>query len=349
MTPIQTHLRLIEPLGLIDGPAAADCDAAGLALPLAGGPAAFTLARLIEPGSDDRVVAAHAVPGELQTALQPVVRAPAPWGGLTAPWPWVMGVLNVTPDSFSDGGLHLDPERAIAAGLRMSEAGADLIDVGGESTRPGAEPVPPEAERARILPVIRALVAAGVVVSVDTRNAETMAAAHEAGARIVNDVSALRYDPAAAATVARLGCPVILMHMRGVPATMMQLTQYRDVAVDVTRELAESVAAAEAAGIASDRIAIDPGFGFAKGAGQNEALLRRLPLLLNLGRVILVGLSRKGVIGQLSGEDDRRQRMPGSVAAALYAASRGAAMIRVHDVAETVQAKRVWHALTGLG
>ncbi len=254
-----------------------------------------------------------------------------------------MGILNVTPDSFSDGGRHADP---VAAGLAMLAAGADIIDVGGESTRPGAIPVPPAVEQQRILPAIRALARAGARVSVDTRNADTMRASLDAGAAIVNDVSALRHDPAAAALVARRGCPVVLMHMRGTPQTMASHAVYADVVAEVCRELAASVAAAEAAGIARSRITIDPGIGFAKTAGQSLALLRGLPALAALGLPILAGVSRKSLIGRIGGEADPQRRLGGSLAAALFAAGQGAAVLRVHDVAETVQALRLWHALT---
>jgi dihydropteroate synthase len=197
------------------------------------------------------------------------------WAGLTLDRPRIMGVLNVTPDSFSDGG-RIDPEAAIAAGLTMRDDGADIVDVGGESARPGAQPTPPEIERARVLPVIRALAGAGVLVSVDTCHAATMEAALDAGAAIVNDISALTYDPEAAAVVARRGCPVVLMHMRGTPATMMGLARYGDIAAEVMAELAERVAAAEQAGVRREAIAIDPGFGFAKHPAHSLALLRDL-------------------------------------------------------------------------
>ena len=185
-----------------------------------------------------------------------------------------MGILNVTPDSFSDGGVHLDPGTAVAAGRRMLAEGAGMVDVGGESARPGAAPVSPEEEQRRILPVIRAL--RGAVISVDTRHASTMAAALDAGATVVNDVSALSHDPDARGVVAARGCPVILMHMRGTPETMLGLAQYGDVVAEVTAELAERVAYAVAGGIERGRIAVDPGFGFAKTGDHNVALLRRL-------------------------------------------------------------------------
>lgn len=256
-----------------------------------------------------------------------------------------MGVLNVTPDSFSDGGRHADRQRAIEAGLAMAAAGADIVDVGGESTRPGAPPIPPEIEQARVVPVIRALAAAGVRVSIDSRNAATMAAALDAGAAIVNDVSALTHDPAAAALVAARGCPVVLMHMRGEPATMNEHAVYADIAREVAGELAAHIAAATQAGIAPEAIAIDPGIGFAKLAPQSLELLRRLPELAALGRPILVGVSRKSFIGRIGGEPDPLRRLPGSLAAGLFAVSRGAHILRVHDVAETVQALRLWTAL----
>ena len=254
-----------------------------------------------------------------------------------------MGILNLTPDSFSDGGLHGDP---VAAGLAMLEAGADIIDIGGESTRPGAVPVQPEEEQLRVLPTIAALARAGARISIDTRNAATMGAALDAGAAIVNDVSALRHDPAAATLVAGRGCPVILMHMRGTPQTMAAHAMYADVVAEVCCELAASVAHAEAAGIARSRITIDPGIGFAKTPAQSLALLRGLPALLALGLPVLVGVSRKGFIGRIGGEADPRRRLGGSLAATLFAASQGAAILRVHDVAETVQALRLWQALT---
>jgi dihydropteroate synthase len=333
---------LIEPLGLLHGPAAAAAVTGGSAAWLAGGPVAFTLARLPEDG---RIVPVDRLPPTYGMALARIAAAPPPWGGLPTGRAAVMGILNVTPDSFSDGGRHADPARAIDAGRAMLAAGADIIDVGGESTRPGAAPVPPDEEQARVLPVIRALAAEGATVSADTRNAATMAAALDAGARIVNDVSALAHDPAAPALVAARGCPVVLMHMRGVPATMQQFTDYADVAWDVTRELAVRLAAAEQAGISRGAIALDPGIGFAKRTVHNLALLARLPVLLNLGCRLVVGVSRKGFIERVAGAAEPWARLGGSLAAGLAALLGGAAVLRVHDVAETVQAVRVWQAI----
>ncbi len=271
---------------------------------------------------------------------------PSPrWAGLSLANPLVMGIINVTPDSFSGGGADPDPATLIEAGRAMRAAGAAILDVGGESTRPGAAAVPPEAEIARVVPVIRALAGDGAVVSVDTRNAATMRAALEAGARIVNDVSGLRHDPEAAGLVAAAGCPVILMHMRGTPATMNAQAVYADLLADVVAELAATRDAALEAGIAPAAIALDPGFGFAKQGAQNVALLRALPAFRALGHPVLAGVSRKRFIGELAGEPDPARRDPGSIAAALFAAGQGAAILRVHDVPGTVQALRVWQAL----
>jgi dihydropteroate synthase len=256
-----------------------------------------------------------------------------------------MGVLNVTPDSFSDGGKYLDPDIAIAAGAAMAAAGADIVDVGGESMRPAALPTPPDVERSRILPVIRGLVAAGCRVSVDTRHAMTMAAALDAGATIVNDVSALSHDPGAAPLVAARGCPVVLMHMRGSPADMYAEAHYEDVVRDVRRALAERIDAAERSGVAQGQIAIDPGIGFAKTSDQSAELLRRLPELTSLGYPILIGVSRKSFLARITHEAVPNRRLPGSLAAGLFALSRGAAILRVHDVLETIQAIMVWQAL----
>lgn len=333
-------MRLIEPLGLIAGAEdAAAAVAAGVALPLAGGPLAFSLARLLP---DLRPRPVGDIPPEWQDALHQLTHPPL---SLWTREPTIMGVLNVTPDSFSDGGDHGDAQEAIAAGLAMAAAGAEIIDVGGESTRPGAIAVPPAVEQARILPVIAGLAHRGASVSVDTRNATTMAAALEAGAAIVNDISALTYDPEAAPLLARSAASVVLMHTRGTPESMMGEAHYGDVALDVTRELAERVAGAEAAGIARERIALDPGIGFAKTGTHNLALLARLPLLLNLGLPLVIGASRKRFIGRISGIGEPRRRLAGSLSVALFALGRGASILRVHDVAETIQALRVWQAL----
>ena len=348
-------MRLIEPLGLLHGPAAEEAVAAGLALPLAGGPAAFSLARLIAPGMAERLVAASTIPPDWHQERLRVTTAPPAWAGMPTDrpvimGPVVMGIINVTPDSFSDPGRHFTPEAAIAAGHAMVQAGADILDVGGESTRPNAQPIPPEAEQARILPVIRALATAGHRVSVDTRNAATMAAALDAGARIVNDVSALAFDPMAASLVAQRGCPVVLMHMRGTPADMQSHAQYGQAAYEILDELAGHLTRARAAGITADKIAIDPGIGFAKNSSQNRELLYRMALFTNLGCRIMLGVSRKSLIGHINQEPDPLRRIPGSLAAALFGQAGGASILRTHDVPETVQALRTWRFLqTGNG
>ena len=314
--------------------------------PLPGGARRLILregARVIEDRVVTRVPAAWA---ELAAACEAVPSPILP--GLPADRPLVMGVINVTPDSFSDGGDHLRPEDAIAAGEAMRAAGADILDVGGESTRPGAERIPPAEEIARIVPVIAAL-ARIAPVSVDTRNAATMQAALAAGARIVNDVSGLTHDPAAAGVIAAAECPVVLMHMRGTPVTMNALASYDDVALDVHDELADRIALAEQAGIARARIILDPGIGFAKTGEHNLELLRRLRLFGSFGLPLLVGVSRKRFIGLYGDAPDPKRRLPGSLAAALWAAINGASILRVHDVAETVQALKVWRAIVGTG
>ena len=274
-----------------------------------------------------------------------MLNPPTIWAGLALDRPLVMGIVNVTPDSFSDGGRYATAEAAIAAGANMLAEGADILDIGGESTRPGAAPVTPDEEQARILPVISALAAQGAVISVDTRNAATMAAALDAGARIVNDVSALRHDPAAAGLVAARGCPVVLMHMRGTPDTMNEHALYADVAAEVLAELTAARDRAAAAGVRPENIALDPGFGFAKLGAQNVTLLRATRRFVALGHPVLIGLSRKRFLGEISGQQDPAQRGAESLAAALFAAGLGAHILRVHDVAGTARALRVWQNL----
>jgi dihydropteroate synthase len=270
----------------------------------------------------------------------------ASWAGFNLAVPLVMGILNVTPDSFSDGGQHATQAAAIAAGLAMLEAGADIIDIGGESTRPNAPAIPAPTEIARIMPVIQALADAGGVVCADTRNAATMAAALDAGAKIINDVSGLTHDPAAAGLIASRNCAVIVMHTRGTPRTMDARANYDDVVAEVLAELVAKRDAAIAAGVAAANIALDPGFGFAKLGAQNLALLRATSRFAGLGHPLLIGVSRKRFIGAFGGEPEPRKRFPGSIAAGLYALAQGAAILRVHDVPETVQALKIWRELT---
>ena len=263
--------------------------------------------------------------------------------------PLVMGVVNVTPDSFSDGGDTPDANAAIARGLQLAQDGADIIDVGGESTRPGAAPVPPGEELSRVLPVVDALVRAGLVVSIDTRRALVMRRALAAGARIVNDVSALAGDPDSLALVAASGASAILMHMQGEPGTMQAAPRYGDVVVEVERFLGQRLAAATAAGMTPDRLAIDPGIGFGKTLAHNLALIRALPRLKALGAAVAIGLSRKSFIAKIAPPAPPKERLGGSLAAAIAAVARGADIIRVHDVAASVQALAVWRAIEGGG
>ena len=257
--------------------------------------------------------------------------------------PLIMGVVNVTPDSFSDGGHYLQTAAAVARAQQLIAEGADILDVGGESTRPGATPVTLEEERRRVLPVLAALTDAGVPLSVDTWKPELMREAAAAGASIINDVNGFE-APGALAAVAGSGCAICIMHRQGNPETMQQAPQYGDVVAEVGSYLDARVAAAERAGIARERIVVDPGFGFGKTLEYNLALLRGIGNLARPGVPVLAGLSRKSMIGALTGREVGA-RVFGSVAAALIAAQRGAAIVRVHDVAATRDALAVWTAV----
>jgi dihydropteroate synthase len=257
--------------------------------------------------------------------------------------PLIMGVVNVTPDSFSDGGLFDNAAQAIAHGRRLIEEGADILDVGGESTRPGSAPAPLEEERRRVLPVIEGLSACGVPVSVDTRKPELMREAMAAGASMVNDISALAAAGALEA-VAASDAAVCLMHMRGEPRTMQVDPSYDDVVGEVREYLRGRIAAVRASGIALERIVVDPGFGFGKTLEHNLSLLRALPAFVELGAAVMAGLSRKTMLGRLTGREVGN-RVHASVAAALIAVGKGADMVRVHDVAATRDALAVWEAV----
>ncbi len=309
-----------------------------------GGNLAFSLARLIEDGREIATLPVAMLPEDWGDEIEAVTARPLPFAGLVSQRPLVMGILNITPDSFSDGGRHFDASGAIEAGHAMLEAGADILDVGGESTRPGAEPVLPDEEIARVIPVVRELAKAAPV-SIDTRHAATMQAALEAGAEIINDVTALRHDPAAVDFLARTQTPIVLMHMPGTdPRSMQAQADYADVVLEVARFLRDRVATLEALGIARARIAIDPGIGFGKTMAHNLALIEALPILAQIGCPIMLGASRKRFIGTLSGVEQAEARLAGSLAVALAGAARGAAILRVHDVAETIQALAVWQA-----
>lgn len=260
-----------------------------------------------------------------------------------------MGILNVTPDSFSDGGELDSVEAALQRGEAMVEAGAGILDVGGESTRPGASPVPPDEELRRVIPVLRALVErVAVPLSVDTRNAEVARRALNAGAAIVNDVSGLRHDREMAPVVAERRAGVVLMHMRGTPSDMAERTEYGDLLGEVTAELLESVSVARRAGVPEDAIVLDPGIGFAKTAEQSFRLVRELDRVVEPGFPVLVGASRKSFLGALLGVSPA-ERVVAGVVVAVLAVQRGARIIRTHDVAETVQALRAARAVEGPG
>ena len=344
---------LIRPTAFVDFP----FGHGGKVAQLAGGLCWFSAVELLRVEGNKRV-AAELVPVEQleqrldeQTAAQwkalTAKRAPLQLGERTVrlDQPQVMGVLNVTPDSFSDGGRFVDSGSAAEAGADMAAEGAAIIDVGGESTRPGAKPVWEGDESERVVPVIRQLAAGGAAVSIDTRKSEVMTAALAAGARLVNDVSALTFDPRSTEVVAVAGVPVVLMHHQGSPETMQDAPRYDDVLVEVYLWLEERVAAAEAAGIARSNILVDPGFGFGKTVAHNLELMNGLAMLQSLGCPIVIGASRKRTIGALSNEAPGEKRIGGSIAFALKAAEQGAQIIRAHDVFETVQALRVWRGL----
>ena len=327
--------------------------------PVAGATLAFDLVDVLFRGRPERrrVRLQHAVlarwaeknaPGVADdiAALNARLAAPrGPVGGLALDRPRLMGVLNVTPDSFSDGGDHAAEWDAIAHGRAMAEAGADIVDVGGESTRPGSRPPSEEEEMRRVLPVVRALAGAGILVSIDTRRAAVMDAALSAGARIVNDISALGHDSRARAVVARHRAWAVLVHMQGTPETMQREPRYVDASLDVFDTLAAHVRAAEAAGLPRERLIVDPGIGFGKTARHNLEILRDCALFHGLGCPLLAGVSRKSFIGRLSAGEAPKERLPGSLAAGLHALGEGAHILRVHDVAETRQALALWRGI----
>ena len=312
------------------------------ALTLAGGWCWFSQVEILQRGRPARLAPLAEVPEAVLARLTAPRQALA---GLAMGRPQIMGILNVTPDSFSDGGRFLDPAAALAQAQAMVAEGAALLDIGGESTRPGAAEVPVADEIARTEPVIAALRGAGVPLSIDTRKAAVAQAALAAGAGIVNDVSALTFDAGLAAVVAAAEVPLVLMHARGTPATMQDDPVYDDVLLDVYDWLEGRIAAAEAAGIARARIVVDPGIGFGKTAAHNLALIRGLALFHGLGCPLLLGASRKRFIGTISGEDRADRRVAGSLAVALAGAAQGAQLLRVHDVAETRGALALWRAI----
>ena len=283
----------------------------------------------------------------LQTLVQRLSQPRSAIAGLTLDRPRLMGVVNVTPDSFSDGGRYATTDAAVAHALQLEAEGADILDIGGESTRPGSGGVDLEEECRRVLPVIAALARESRArISVDTRKAEVMRRAALEGAHIVNDVSALTHDPLSLDTVAKLGVPVILMHALGDPRTMQDQPTYYDVVLDVYDALAGWIAACERAGIPRERLVVDPGIGFGKTLAHNLALLGALSIFHGLGCGVLLGASRKSFIGRLTGAQ-AEDRLPGSLAAALLGVAQGVQLLRVHDVAATRQALAVWEGTLG--
>ncbi len=340
----ETDKPLLRPVGLLGGGAAMRAVEEGLARPLAGGPLAFTAVEAI--GHQGRQVhAVNALPFEWSERVERLTRPRPAFAGMNLDRPLLMGILNATPDSFSDGGAHANAEAARRYGLALLEAGADLIDVGGESTRPGAEPVPPEEQIRRVEPVIRSLRERGAVLSVDTRDWQVMRAALAAGARIVNDVSALTATGAVEA-VMEAGASAILVHMQGEPRSMQRDPCYGNVTLEVAEHLAGRIAACMAAGLAPERLALDPGIGFGKGGAHNAALLDDLAALHGFGAPLVLGASRKGWIGALEAWPPA-ERLGASIAAEMAALDRGVQILRVHDVAQAHQARLAWRALNG--
>lgn len=347
----------LRPDALLTGSAAHSAVAQGVALPLAGGASAFTQVEVMARHGDGVTAAlapVHRVQywssqldaarrARIEIQLTRASERRCDWAGLPLDRPLIMGIVNATPDSFYPGNRG-ETEAAIALGHAMRAAGADIIDIGAESTRPGAAPVSEAEELRRLEPVVRALAASGVVLSVDTRHANVMAAALVWGARIINDISALE-GYGSLEIAAKTGAPVILMHMRGEPGTMQRDPHYLLPSLEVADYLAQRVAACEAAGIPRHRIVVDPGIGFGKTIVHNLEILARLTLLHTLGCGVLIGVSRKSSIGRLSGDVPVEQRLPGSIAGALQALRQGAQILRVHDVAETKQAIAIWQAI----
>jgi len=344
---------LIRPTGFVDSPFGHD----GKVARLAGGLNWFSAVALIDVDglrrSSTELVPVEGIQDRLDDDLaaqwQALTKArpPLQLGTRTVrlDQPQVMGIVNATPDSFSDGGQFADAGAAAEAGARMAAAGAAIVDVGGESTRPGARSIWEGDEIERVAPVIRQLAAGGAAVSCDTRKADVMTAAVEAGAHMINDVSALTYDARSAEVAAGLKVPIVLMHHQGAPEVMQDDPRYDDVLIEVYLWLEERVAAAVGAGLARENILVDPGFGFGKNVGHNLELMNGLALFQSLGCPVVVGASRKRTIGALSGEAPAEKRLGGSIAFAMKAFEQGVQIIRVHDVPETVQALRIWRGM----
>jgi dihydropteroate synthase len=342
----------LRPTAILGGTVAKHAVSRGKARPLADSSLAFSSVELLARTAGGVVSSVAALPvllgalkgepecrGAVETALQRLSTPRPPWAGFRLNRPLLMGILNVTPDSFSDGGRFFDPARAVAHGRTLLENGADIIDIGGESTRPGAAPIEPDEEYSRIEPVIRALGGAGAVISVDTRHASVMERALAAGARIINDIHALA-DPESLAVAAKAGAAVVLMHMQGEPRTMQHAPQYELASLEVFEFIQARIAACTRAGIARASIVVDPGIGFGKTQTHNLEILARIALYHGLGTGVLLGASRKSF---LQGPADTR--LPGSLAVAVHAVQQGVQILRVHDVAETRAAIALTEAL----
>jgi len=350
MAEAKVYLR---PLGFLYGAAAEAAVASGSALPLAGGPAAFTLAELIEgvPGrSVRRTVTVAQLRQEctrdafLAALVERVTAKRPPFAGLDLDRPLLMGIVNVTPDSFSDGGLYDTTEEAIEHAADLAQAGAAIVDIGGESTRPGSDGVGEQDELARVMPVLEGLKGFRATLSIDTRKASVACAGAKAGAKIFNDVSALTFDPDSLSVAAETGMSLVLMHAQGEPKTMQDNPTYADVVLEVYDYLERRIEALEAAGIPRARIAADPGLGFGKTLAHNLALIAHTSLFHGLGVPLLIGASRKRFIKGISGGEAPVSREPGSQAVAIAAAAQGAQLFRVHDVAGARQALDVFRA-----
>jgi len=359
-TPKGIYLR---PAGLVSGIEGRAAVGMARAKFLAGGDLAFTLCEIILRGRHSILTsvedlldwcdgAGGVLAAEVGERLSLLTRPRADFAGLpvvagSIHQTILMGIVNVTPDSFSDGGESFAAEDAINKANTLRQDGAAILDIGGESTRPGATPVPPAEEQRRVLPVIAKVASQGATVSIDTRNAEVMEAAMAKGAQIINDVSALSGDPRSVSVAAKTGAFVVLMHMQGVPATMQDNPRYDDAALDVFDALDARVRACEEAGIPRSRIVVDPGIGFGKTKQHNAEILSRIGLYHGLGCGIMIGVSRKSFVAGAGGGALTDNRLPGSLAAALAAVSEGCQILRVHDVAETRQALAVWDAVHG--
>jgi len=314
------------------------------ALPLAGGWTWFDTVEVLYRDAPSHLLPATELP---QEPLDRLTAPRAPIAGLSFDTTQLMGILNVTPDSFSDGGEHYDPRTAVSHAQTMQDQGASIIDIGGESTRPGAEEVAISEEIRRTTPVIEAIRAdSDVPISVDTRKAAVAQAAHEAGASLINDVAGFTFDPALAPFAAEAGLPVCVMHAQGTPDIMQVDPRYDNVALDIYDYLEHRIKALEAAGIPRNQIITDPGIGFGKTLDHNLTLLQKLALFHSLGCPILLGASRKRFIGTIGGNEEARHRAPGSIAVALAGVAQGVQMLRIHDVRETTEALRLWQAAT---